>query len=406
MVFSIERDEVMSHFVLRKAVGCDTIKKKHEVVQTMSKPRAYEGREPYAFVSYAHKDSHKVLPIIQALQEKGIRVWYDAGIEVGTEWPEYIAQHLQKSAVCMAFISRAALDSFNCRREINFAIAQSKELLAVYLEDIYDRMPLGMQMQLGSVQGVFYTRHKSMSAFVETLCTSNIMSPCGNSRRNDSVSNMDVKAAARKGMDLYERHNYREAIKYLLRPANQGDSDSQVILGLCYNQLNEHIEAARWLRRAADQGHGSAMSMLGAYYIVGKGVPEDTDEGVRLLQKAAALGEEEAIDILKSMGLDIASDSSANSDAELSFRAGEKFYRQKNYEKALPCLLDAAEQGHAEAIYLLAMCYLEGNGLEEDYESAFELMVGAARRGSASARAFMEHRNPLNDPPGFDKEDW
>ena len=372
----------------------------------MNKPRAYEGREPYAFVSYAHRDSHKVLPIIQALQEKGLRVWYDAGIEVGTEWPEYIAQHLNNSAVCVAFISRAALDSFNCRREINFAIAQNRELLAVYLEDIYDEMPLGMQMQLGSVQGVFYTRHKSLNSFVETLCASNIMSPCGNGRVYDAEPDMDVKAAAHKGMELYERQHYREAIKYLLRPAEQGHSDSQVLLGLCYNQIGDYAASARWLRRASDQGHESAMSMLGAYYIMGKGVPEDVNEGVYLLRKAAALGEEEAIEILKSMGLDQDSDSPAGSEVETAFRTGERLYRQKDYVNALPYLLDAAEQEHAEAIYLLAMCYMNGYGIEEDYESAFDLMVAAARRGSASAQKFMKQRNPLNDPPGFDEDDW
>ena len=56
--------------------------------------RAYEGREPYIFISYAHKDMAKVLPIIEGLAEKGFRIWYDAGIEAGTEWPEYIAEHL------------------------------------------------------------------------------------------------------------------------------------------------------------------------------------------------------------------------------------------------------------------------------------------------------------------------
>ena len=37
---------------------------------------AYEGQEPYIFISYAHKDSNTVLPIIQGLQERGFRVWY------------------------------------------------------------------------------------------------------------------------------------------------------------------------------------------------------------------------------------------------------------------------------------------------------------------------------------------
>ena len=57
-------------------------------------PVAYEGTEPYIFISYSHKDSNVVFPAIRALQEAGYPVWYDAGIQAGSEWPEYIASHL------------------------------------------------------------------------------------------------------------------------------------------------------------------------------------------------------------------------------------------------------------------------------------------------------------------------
>ena len=43
-------------------------------------PTAYEGTEPYIFISYAHKNTDQVIPIISVLQNRGFRVWYDAGI--------------------------------------------------------------------------------------------------------------------------------------------------------------------------------------------------------------------------------------------------------------------------------------------------------------------------------------
>ena len=55
---------------------------------------AYEGKEPYIFVSYAHKDSPAVFHIVEQLSARGYRIWYDEGIEPGSEWPEYIANHL------------------------------------------------------------------------------------------------------------------------------------------------------------------------------------------------------------------------------------------------------------------------------------------------------------------------
>ena len=106
----------------------------------------YEGKEPYIFISYAHKDSAEVLPLIEELSSRGYRVWYDAGIEAGTEWPEYIAAHLEKSACVLAFLSASAVASFNCRQEINYAIDLQKPTLTVYLEEL--ALTGGMRMRL------------------------------------------------------------------------------------------------------------------------------------------------------------------------------------------------------------------------------------------------------------------
>ncbi len=54
----------------------------------------YEGNEPYIFVSYAHANSPEVMRVISDMHERGYRIWYDEGIEVGSEWPECIAEHL------------------------------------------------------------------------------------------------------------------------------------------------------------------------------------------------------------------------------------------------------------------------------------------------------------------------
>ena len=36
---------------------------------------AYQGSEPYAFISYSHKDKGEVFPVIRAMQENGYNVW-------------------------------------------------------------------------------------------------------------------------------------------------------------------------------------------------------------------------------------------------------------------------------------------------------------------------------------------
>lgn len=139
-------------------------------------PVAYEGREPYIFISYAHKNSDRVLPIVAALQSQGFRVWYDAGIEAGTEWPEYIATHLAGCGCFLAFITEAALASQNCRREIHYAISKDLPMLAVYLEEV--TLTPGMEMQLGTLQALYSYRHQNDRSFLEALYQAAILRKC------------------------------------------------------------------------------------------------------------------------------------------------------------------------------------------------------------------------------------
>lgn len=78
------------------------------------RPESYEGNEPYIFISYAHRDSEIMYPILATLSEKGYRIWYDEGIEPGAEWTDDIANHIAGSAVILAFISPRSMDSENC----------------------------------------------------------------------------------------------------------------------------------------------------------------------------------------------------------------------------------------------------------------------------------------------------
>lgn len=136
----------------------------------------YEGREPYIFISYAHKDSDIVFPIIEAMYDRGFRIWYDAGIEAGTEWPEYIAEHLENASAVIAFLSNSALESINCRQEINEAINQKKDFLAIHLHEL--TMTAGMRMRLSLIQAMFMYRHSSMENFCSELFRAKILAPC------------------------------------------------------------------------------------------------------------------------------------------------------------------------------------------------------------------------------------
>lgn len=118
--------------------------------------QAYTGKEPYIFVSYAHKNGASVYPDIARLHETGYRIWYDEGIDPGNEWPEEVATALAKSACFLVFISCDAIESNNVRNEINYAINHKKAFLAVHLEET--KLLSGLELRMGDIQAVMKYR--------------------------------------------------------------------------------------------------------------------------------------------------------------------------------------------------------------------------------------------------------
>jgi|GEM_PF-1225733 len=99
--------------------------------------RAYEGKKPYIFISYAHKDSEKVLSTVEELFQKKYRVWYDGGIPTGEVWPQYIADHLKRASCVFFFVSQNFIASENCKNEVLSAIASGcKNLVAISLDGV------------------------------------------------------------------------------------------------------------------------------------------------------------------------------------------------------------------------------------------------------------------------------
>lgn len=143
--------------------------------------RPYEGKEDYIFVSYSHRDSERIFPLLRTLSSEGYRLWYDEGIDPGTEWPESIASHLAACKVCLAFISPTSVTSTNCRREINFALSRNKDFLSVVLEPV--EMSPGMEMQISTYQSLMSYKYPSRKDFEEKLLSVEILQSCREQRQ-------------------------------------------------------------------------------------------------------------------------------------------------------------------------------------------------------------------------------
>ena len=115
----------------------------------MASVNPYDGDRPYIFISYAHANSPAVMEVVQELHDHGFRIWYDDGIEVGSEWQENIAEHLAKASLMIAFVSNAYMRSDNCRKEMHYAVSKKKNLINIFLEET--ALTPGMEMQIGNL---------------------------------------------------------------------------------------------------------------------------------------------------------------------------------------------------------------------------------------------------------------
>ena len=95
----------------------------------------YEGKRPYLFISYSHKNSPEVLETITLLHQRRVRLWYDEGIPAGNDWPKNIETHMRCSAMVLFFLSKTALESPNCLSEIETAVSLKKPVLYFTLDD-------------------------------------------------------------------------------------------------------------------------------------------------------------------------------------------------------------------------------------------------------------------------------
>ena len=125
--------------------------------------------------------------------------------------------------------------------------------------------------------------------------------------------------------------------------AEKGDDESQFKLGKIYGRgwlgvTKDYKQAIYWLEKAAQQGHVEAQSYLGRLYFCTVGFKEDCEQAFYWFEKAAVQG-----------------------DSDAQFNLGYMYFNGKgvkrDYEQAIYWTKKAMAQGHADAQHNLDAMY-------------------------------------------------
>ena len=127
---------------------------------------AIEEKKKFLFISYCHRDSDLVLPIIEKLKEK-YDVWYDKDIKHGKDWSALIAKNIKECSVFLYMITDNSLHSDPCKDEIAFAKDKGVPFIPVVLEDV--EFPDEFSLQFSRYQKCFLSKSKTIEGLVDDL---------------------------------------------------------------------------------------------------------------------------------------------------------------------------------------------------------------------------------------------
>ncbi|MCZ6871424.1 MAG: TIR domain-containing protein, partial [Gammaproteobacteria bacterium] len=127
---------------------------------------AYQGDDPYIFVSYAHEDAERVYPELEWLRGQGFNVWYDEGISPGAVWREGLARAIKDSSLFLFYVTANSVTSPHCLRELNFGQEEERPFLAVHLEAT--RLPDALRLSISDRQAIL-AHELSRADFEEKL---------------------------------------------------------------------------------------------------------------------------------------------------------------------------------------------------------------------------------------------
>jgi TPR repeat protein len=209
------------------------------------------------------------------------------------------------------------------------------------------------------------------------------------------------------GIKAFDAGRYADALKWLAGPANDGNADAQLALGLVYwygaGVSKDYEHAMNLFQLSAAQGNGRAMNVIGFAYQHGIGALPDIAKAAAWYEKSAQAGERRGLNNLATLyseGSGVSKDpekaaalwrkSAAQGDSGAMVRLGDVCW----YGKGVPQDRDAALQWWRKAtadahvtLVDIGKQYLIGKDVGKDSDVAAQLFTQASSAGDTTAEA-------------------
>ena len=216
--------------------------------------------------------------------------------------------------------------------------------------------------------------------------------------------NEDINLLYNTGLSYEKKRNYSDAFEQYRQAAVMGYDMAMYRLGYYYNvgigTTQNQTEALKWYRKAAKNGNIKAIFKLGFCNIHGIGVDKDYAKAFKLYKKAADKGHLPSVSIVaklfyKGTGIEqnfdkafqYFSNAAEKGDSEAMYYKGICYKNGHGVKKycvrAKECFQTAAENGNAAAMNELGHCYFKGIGTRKNPKEAVRWYLKADENGSA-----------------------
>lgn len=354
-------------------------------MNNVKKDRRMQQTKYDIFISYKRRDKKKVFELKDYIEKSvGINCWIDLdGIESDAQFINVIIKAINEAQVFLFMYSsfHAEIDDYDTDwtvREINFAQMKRKRIVFLNIDntDLTDwfAFMFGTKQRIDAfstdaMQKLCKDLRKWLKIEGGDISDKQDIIKEGNAQKENIE--IDAEGLYQEGLWYVNTFpDYKKAIDYLEPAARVGHIKAQNLLGLLLCKEKNYSQAMLWIKKSAEQGDSNAQYNLGKLYYKGYLGKVDYYEALKWFLEAANKSNDEANNMLGVL-----------------YEEGKGV--TQNYNTAYDYYLIAAKAGNAAAQYNIG-CLIAHNKITHyklNKTDAIMWFKSAAKQGDKEAEA-------------------